>query len=280
TKDTKDAVKLIIKQNPHIIVFVGGDGTARDVYSVIKDKVPMLGVPSGVKVYSSVFGGSPAESAELLDMFSKNEIKAKECEVLDIDEEKFRKGELDTTLIGYAMVPYFESFIPGGKMATPIDEEDEQEAIAKRIAYEIDKGLYLFGPGTTVAGCSEHLGIENSLLGVDIVLVDKDRKPKVVKLDANEEEILEEMKKHRNKIKIVISPIGRQGFIFGRGNLQISENVLEHVEKEDVLLVSTQGKLNEVTFLRVDVTPEINQKFQGYMKAIVSYSDSKIQKVI
>ncbi|MFH1787106.1 MAG: ATP-NAD kinase family protein [archaeon] len=278
--DTKRMAKRILEEKPHIIVFVGGDGTARDVYSAVKDNIPILGVPSGVKVYSSVFGGSPDESAALLDMFADGAVPAKACEVLDIDEAKYRKGILDTKLVGYAKVPYYESLIPGGKSASTISEEEEHEAIAKRIAYEIDAGLYLFGPGTTVAECSKMLGLKHTLLGVDIVEVDRQRKPCVLKLDANERDILAEMKRHGNRVKVIVSPIGKQGFIFGRGNQQISENVLKYVSKEDVLVVATQNKLNEVKFLRVDVNPEINSRFQGYMKVIVSYSDSKIQKVV
>ena len=271
---TQKYLRAILKKNPKLIVFAGGDGTARDVYEVIGDKMPILGIPCGVKVYSSVFASSPIDAAEIADKFLRGSLETKECEILDIDEEDYRNNVLDTKLFGYAKVPYEPALIPGTKAPTQVTESEDQEGIAKRVAGEMD-GKYILGPGTTIGAISKQLGIDYTLLGVDVIEV-KNGKPRVLKKDANEKDLLELVD---TKTKILVSPIGHQGFIFGRGNQQISARVLGRIPVENVTIVATRSKIEGCNGLRIDVDPEINKKFGDHIQVVVGYHDSQIVKL-
>jgi len=271
---TKKYLKKILKQKPELILFAGGDGTARDIFEVVGDSIPILGIPCGVKLYSSVFASSPKDAAEIANKYLSGLIETKECEVMDIDEEDFRNNILDTKLFGYAKVPYEPALIPGSKAPTEITESEDQEGIADRLM-ETMNGNYILGPGTTVAAICKKLGIEYTLLGVDFVEV-KDHKATLVKKDANESNLLQLTD---SDTKIIVSPIGHQGFIFGRGNQQISAKILEKVPTENITIIATRSKLEGCNGLRIDVTPEINKKFGDHIEVVVGYHDSQIVKL-
>lgn len=274
SEHTKKYLKTIIKKKPELILFAGGDGTARDVYGVVGNSIPILGIPCGVKVYSSVFAASPMDAAELTKKFLSGTITTKDCEVMDIDEQDFRNNILDTEIFGYAKVPYEPALIPGSKVPTEVTDSDDQEGIAKRLAESMG-GKYVLGPGTTVAAICERLGVGCTLLGVDVVEVENGN-AKILKKDANESDLLGLVD---SNTKIIVSPIGHQGFIFGRGNQQISARVLEIVPTKNITIAATRSKLEGCSGLRIDVTPEINKKFGGHIQVMVGYHDSQIVKL-
>ncbi len=272
-KDTKEAVGEFMKENAELIVFVGGDGTARDVVKVADSKIPVLGVPSGVKMYSSIFAVNPEKAAEVVMKFLEGGAKLMDSEVLDIDENAYRKNKLRIKLFGYAKTPYVEDLIQSSKSEyVGSEEEEDKRWLAEFFVENIEKDtLYLLGAGTTVAKIAEVLGLEKTLLGVDALY-----NGKIIAKDLSENEILELIEKYP-KVKIVITPIGSQGFIFGRGNQQFSERVLEKVGKENIIIVATSRKIRELKKLRIDL--ENAQKFRGYYKVLVGYGKYKLMKV-
>ena len=72
--DTQTAVDKFLAASVDLVLFCGGDGTARDICSVTDEKTPVLGIPAGVKMYSGVFGITPAHTAKLLLRYLTKEI--------------------------------------------------------------------------------------------------------------------------------------------------------------------------------------------------------------
>ncbi len=258
-----------------IIVFVGGDGTARDILEAVDQEIPCLGIPAGVKIYSSVFANNPKLAADIIIQFLWDELPLREAEVLDIDEEQFRNGKLVSSLYGYLNIPFEPNYTQHSKMATPnsYDELNNQERVAKRIIAEfVEDTYYLLGPGTTIKAITDMLNQEKSLLGVDLLL-----NKKIIGLDLNEAQILERIED--KNVKIVITPIGRQGFLFGRGNLQISDKVLKKVGPENIIVVATRYKFENLAGkkMRIDTrNPEFDYEMRGEYKVLIDYEEEKI----
>ena len=277
-EDTRRIARAMIGK-VDLLVFVGGDGTARDVLDAVDQELPVLGVPSGVKIYSSVFAVNPGAAALVVKAFAEGRARVVEEEVLDIDEEAYRRGELRIRLYGYLKVPVVAEYIQSSKQPSldTLDEEENRRAIAQRIVEEMDPNtLYILGPGTTVKAIADELGIEKTLLGVDAVY-----NGRVVGRDLDEKGLLELIKKY-GRAKIIISPIGGQGFIFGRGNQQISPEVIKAVGgKKNITVVATRRKINELKVLRVDTGDHmVDKMLKGYIKVVVDYYDSVMIKVI
>lgn len=278
SEDTMKVCKRFLDLNVDLIVFVGGDGTARDVVKVVGQQKPIIGVPSGVKVYSSVFAVSVKAAAETVYRFIKEGVPLRDGEVVDVDEEAFREGRLLMKLYSLAKVPYESRLMQLTKSPTIFDEEKEnQYAIAKYVVENIDPNtLYILGPGTTVKAITDELGVDKTILGVDILLGKK-----LIAKDVNEQKIIEILEKYRsNPVKVIVSPLGAQGFVFGRGNQQISSKILSKISKDDMIIVSTRFKLNNTPILRIDTgDPKIDEKFKGYVKIIVDYNEELVAKI-
>ncbi len=270
--DTINTVRALLDENVDVVVFVGGDGTARDVASVVSKNVPILGIPSGVKMYSSVFAVSPEKGAYVLKAFIEHKASIKDGEVLDIDEEAYRHNRFSVKLYAIVKVPFVSDMVQSSKSVYHGDDEQEKNDIAEFFVEEIydPKTLYFFGAGTTVARIAEVLGVKNTLLGVDAIYNQKN-----IGADLSEKEILTLLKKYKNAV-IVISPIGSQGFIFGRGNQQFSEEVIKMVGKNNILVVATPTKLRDLDTLKADISLNI----EGYIKVLCGYQRYKIMKII
>ncbi|MFX1274776.1 MAG: ATP-NAD kinase family protein [Promethearchaeota archaeon] len=259
-----------------IILFLGGDGTARDVFRAIGADIPCLGIPTGVKIYSSVFSVNPRDAASIIMQFLWDEIPLKESEVLDIDEEEYREGKLVSKLYGHLLIPYNPNFSQQAKMGTPNSDLTNQERIAKRICEILDDEVYyLLGPGTTTRAITDLLHQEKTILGIDLLL-----NRKIIARDLNEEQILSFI--NGKKVKIITSLIGRQGFLFGRGNLQFSPRILKKVTPKNIIIIATKFKLLRIDrqLLRIDTRdPELDLKMKGLYQVIVDYDEIKICKV-
>ena len=263
--DTREGVRRFLDRDVDLVCFVGGDGTAVDVASVLAEhdsSVPMLGVPAGVKIYSSVFGVTPADAGRIAADFDRVEDR----EVNDIDEAAYRAGEVRAELKAVVPVPVADG-VQGGKQLSG----GSVDALAEGFAAEVEPNTtYVFGPGGTVGAIQDALGVDASPLGVDVV-----RDGRVLVADANEAEILEAM---AEPTIVVVSPIGGQGFIFGRGNHQLSPEVIRRAA--DVVVVASNEKLDQVGVLRVDTDDaELDESLRGWMHVRTGRFTTRLVKV-
>lgn len=260
-----------------LILFAGGDGTARDIYEAVRDTMPVLGIPAGVKTHSAVFAVNPKAAGDLAAKYLIEEgISTHLAEVMDVDEDAFRENRVSAKLYGYLNVPYEETMIQGAKAGTPIDEQMEAEAIASDLMESWhDDCLYILGPGTTTMTIAQRLGIAKTLLGVDVL-----QGKELVASDVNERQLLELVS--GKKAKIIVSVIGGQGFIFGRGSQQISAEVISKVGKENVIVVSTPDKLAALRgkSLLVDTGDrEVDDLLSGYIRVVTGFGRRAVCRV-
>ncbi len=275
--DTKRIAKQMVKENIDLLIFCGGDGTARDIFDSVGLEKPVVALPAGVKMFSSVFAINPRAAAEIVDKFIEETIETQEKEVLDIDEDLVRQDILQAKLYGYLKVPKVLGLIQSGKTGSGIGrtiEENKQEIAQFIIENMEDDALYLLGPGTTIKTITDNLDLPKTLLGIDAVY-DK----KSVELDLNEKKILELLNHYRKTI-IIISPIGGQGFLFGRGNKQITPKILRIIRKENIRIISTVDKIRDLACLRVDTGDlETDKMLIGFTKVITGYKEELIIKI-
>ncbi|MHA1772745.1 MAG: ATP-NAD kinase family protein [Candidatus Heimdallarchaeota archaeon] len=276
-EDTIRAARECLKRGVKLVVFFGGDGTACDMFEAVQDKVPLLAVPSGVKMHSACFALNPEIGAMILKQFTEGQLNLTHAEVMDIDEEAFRAGMVSASLKGMVEIPYLKSAFQGGKMASPAtqDEKLDQKIIARRVCEDMERDtLYLLGSGTTCKAVADYLGIEKTLLGVDVIY-----NRKLLALDQNEQQLLEWLDKYP-KAKIIVTVIGNQGFIFGRGNQQFSPAVIRKVGLDNIILIATISKLEKTEKLRVDTgDPELDKELQGFVRVITSYHEDLLMRI-
>jgi predicted polyphosphate/ATP-dependent NAD kinase len=260
-----------------LIVFCGGDGTARDVSEGVGQETPVLGIPAGVKIYSSVFAINPEAAAESTVAFLEGQIPKKLGEIVDVDEVAFRKNRLSVKLFGYLTIPDSGPLMQGSKSATSLSEDAELNAIAEYLVEEIDPvSTYILGPGSTVERIAERLGVKKTLLGVDVVKGDG----KVLGRDMNETALLGLVSK--SSTKIIISPIGGQGFLFGRGNQQISPDIIRRVGVGNIIVVGSRSKIEALhprRLLTDSGDEETDRQLRGYRRVITGYREEMVVKV-
>ncbi|OGS43786.1 MAG: hypothetical protein A3K76_04490 [Euryarchaeota archaeon RBG_13_57_23] len=273
--DTVRAGKAFLAENVDLILFAGGDGTARDLLDAVGSAIPLVGIPSGVKMHSAVFALTPEAAADSVEAFGKSGT-TREAEVMDVDEESFREGVLQAKLFGYARVPDDTTHMQSSKMTYHSGSaDDESEELGQYVAESLEKGVvYIIGPGSTTESIAGHLGLRKTLLGVDVYLDGK-----TLAEDASEKTILELLAQHRDA-RIVVSPIGAQGFIFGRGNQQISPRVIRKVGVGNIMVVSTPTKLRNTPILRVDTGDlTLDEALGGRRKVLTGYKRKKLATI-
>ncbi len=273
--DTISSVREFLRVGVDLVVFVGGDGTARDVLEVIDARTPMTGVPSGVKMHSAVFLNRPEDLGPAVSSYWKTGA-LKKAEVMDVDEDLFRKGVVRAKLYGIAMVPDDKTHIQTGKSSyETLSAEDEAKEIGSYIAESMEpQTAYILGPGTTTSHIAEALGIRKTLLGVDVI-----SDGRLVISDATEKDLLRVLGT-KGKAIIVLSPIGSQGFFLGRGNQQISCKVVRAAGPESIVVVATPTKLKDTKVLRVDTgDPDLDAELRGRVKVVTGYKRRKLVEV-
>ena len=172
-----------------LLVFCGGDGTARDILKAVNMTLPVLGVPTGVKMHSAVFAVSPQAAARVAMNFLWSGLPLREVEVMDVDEKAFREGRLSAELYGYVLTPYEPHLIQENKMASPLTESElrNQAAIAIYVIENMKTDvIYIIGPGTTTRTIGDLLDEKKTLLGVDLFC-----NKKIIASDVNEKQILD-----------------------------------------------------------------------------------------
>ena len=267
SEDTQSVAKGIVEAGVDLLVYCGGDGTTRDIQKAVDMKVPALGVPTGVKMHSALFAVSPQAAARVAIRYLWGGLPLREAEVMDIDEQAFRQGHLSAELYGYLLSPFEPHLIQGNKMESPMtqNELENQAAIAVYMIEEMQPDIrYIVGPGTTTRTVADLLDQKKTLLGVDLI-----QNKQIIARDINEKQIIEATS--GKPTKIIVTPIGGQGFIFGRGNQQISSRVIRQVGLDNIVVIATKSKLDRLKSLRVDTGDiELDNKFRAHGVKVVS----------
>lgn len=269
--DTRDAVRAFVGADVDLVLFCGGDGTARDV-AAAAGETPILGVPAGVKMYSGVFVVRPSAVGEVL----AGDYALREAEVIDIDEEAYRQGDLRARLYATARVPFLPGRVQCGKEVSFGNETDARDGIARFMADLIRAGgCVVLGAGGTTAAIAREAGIEVTLLGVDVVVDGK-----CVASDVDEAALLAHVQ-GAGRCRIIVSPIGAQGAVLGRGTGPITPAVLRAVGPENIVVVATPGKLAATPALFVDTgDPALDAAFGERISVVCGYHIARLMPLL
>jgi predicted polyphosphate/ATP-dependent NAD kinase len=279
--DTRAAAAELLVAGVDLVLFCGGDGTARDIAGVIGSRVPMLGIPAGVKMYSGVFGVSPERTAEILLRFLKGELRLAEAEILDLDEERYRAGEWVIRLHHTVLTPFEPTFTQLSKQL--IMETSDAEAKAEIASYLAEimwndrETLFILGPGSTLHAAAQEMGLRKTLLGIDAAVAGE-----IVGRDLSEEGLIALLGRYR-RCKLVLSPIGAQGFVVGRGNLQLSPVALRKIGIGNMIVAATPAKLARTPVLRFDTgDPSLDAELaaHGYLPVVVGYRRERLVQIV
>ena len=284
-QDTKNAVIKMVEGGIDALLYAGGDGTTRDIISTLqeigRDDLPLIGVPSGVKMHSGCFAATPQAAAEVLHAWFRGDLLVANTEVMDLDEEAYLRGEWKVRLYAEAMTPASPRWMQGAKQRIESSDESEIiEGIAEHIGEMMDEDdnlLIVWGSGGTLRRMAKHLGFEKTVLGIDVV-----QSSQIIAEDVNESDLLKLLSSHDGKSLILLSPMGGQGFLIGRGNLQISPAVIRQVGIDGVLGIATPAKLLSLTTLRIDSGERtLDNEFRNkkYLKVLQGYRTTRLIKV-
>lgn len=280
--DTAKLIKGLLNNNVDIIVYAGGDGTTRDIVNALEgNETPIVGVPGGVKMHSGCFATTPIAAAEVMLSFLQGDLLSSITEVMDLDEEIYLKGQWKVRMYGEAWTPASPRFMQGSKQQVERASEVEIiEGLANHISDLInndDQLMLIFGSGGTISRIGGHLGLDLTLLGIDIYHNGQ------IYSDLNEQQLLQKITPHQGNKLLLLSPMGGQGFLIGRGNLQLSPDVLRAIGHDSILGVATPSKLIGLNFLRIDTgDPELDLIFQDkkFIKLLQGYRTTRVIRVL
>ena len=273
-EDTSAAAKALIAQNVDLILFAGGDGTARVIADAVGVSQPVLGVPSGVKMHSGVYANAPEAAGEILkQLLTGTLVNIVERDVKDIDEDAFRNGQVRARFYGTLLVPEDSQFLQQVKNAGTERDELAQLDVAQEMIEQLQPDtLYLVGPGSTTHLFLQELGLDGTLLGVDLLLNNE-----LIATDLSAAQITAQLDKFSGPVKMIITAIGGQGHILGRGNQQFTPAILRRIGKENIHIIAARGKILALNGrpLLVDTNdPELDLAFGGYRPVITGYSET------
>ena len=279
--DASSTSDFIKSHSPDLFLYAGGDGTTRDIVEALGDReIPLVGVPGGVKMHSGCFATTPKAAAEVVWSFITGDLMLARTEVMDLDEEVYRKGEWKVKMYGEAFTPASPRWMQGAKEQVQRETEEETlEAMSSHIANLVEENpelMIVWGSGGTLRQICKQLEYDSTLLGIDIQHAGK------MYNDLNEQGLLEIIKSHDNEIKLLLSPMGGQGFLIGRGNLQLSPDVLRAIGIENILGIATPAKLLGLNELRIDTGDEkldAEIRSKKYLKVLQGYRTTRIIRV-
>jgi predicted polyphosphate/ATP-dependent NAD kinase len=281
TTDANSTAEFINSHEPDLFLYAGGDGTTRDIVEAMGERqIPIVGVPGGVKMHSGCFATTPKAAAEVVWSFITGDLMLARTEVMDLDEEVYQKGEWKVRMYGEAFTPASPRWMQGAKEQVQRESESETlEAMAMHIdsLVEDDSDLMIvWGSGGTLRQMCKELGFESTLLGIDIQHNGK------MYQDLNEQGILEQIRKHNGNLLLLLSPMGGQGFLIGRGNLQLSPTVLREIGIENLLGIATPAKLLGLNEVRIDTGDEsLDEEIRErkYLKMLQGYRTTRVIRV-
>lgn len=263
--DTREFVQKLNKTDARILVFFGGDGTARDIIDA-RCTLPVIGVPLGTKMFSSVFAINLARSLQIFrDIVADKPISYSPAEVIDLDESIYNEGRIAIDSYGKLTVPVSDYILSMSKAEYP---ETSIGGMADYIIERMESGVnYIIGPGSTCKTINELLGLHGSILGFDLI-----RDGQLIGTDLSEEEIFSETIK---KTIVILSPIGGQGFLIGRGNKQLSRRILETIGFQNIMVIATEEKIRQLKALYVDLNGFTGEK-PRFIRVLFSYGRYKM----
>ena len=267
--DTVAAARAIAGAHVDLLLFAGGDGTARNIFEAVGDQVLVLGIPAGVKIQSAVFALNPEAAGGVAATIARGiPMSSSRREVVDLDEDAYRTGRVSAALYGTMLVPDQADQLQSMKQSGFSTEADQMSAISAYLEEHLEPGVtYAIGSGSSAKCISQRLGLPYELLGVDVI-----RDGKLLASDVTEEQLWEYAK--GGNMRIIVSPIGGQGFVFGRGNHQFSARVLNSVGKDGIIIISPEAKILSIQShtLRIDCgDPAVNEALQGYYSVLCGY---------
>lgn len=276
-EDTETAARQMVEEGIDLILFAGGDGTARNICNAIGDSAPVLGIPAGVKIHSGVYAVTPKAAGEIVAMLVRGElVTLADQEVRDIDEAAFREGKVRAKYYGELMVPAEGRFLQHVKNGGREVEELVLDDIAADFAETMEDDVrYIIGSGTTVQALMDSLGLENTLLGVDLI-----ENGELIGQDLTAQQLEELTSGHETRL--VITVIGGQGHIIGRGNQQLSPALLRRIGRDNIIVVATKSKIKELEGRPLIVDSgdaELNHTMSGLIRVVTGYRDSILYRV-
>ena len=281
-QDTSNLVHDLLEAEVDVILYAGGDGTTRDIVNALDgNETPLIGVPGGVKMHSGCFATTPKASAEVLLAFFQGDLMVAITEVMDLDEETYQKGEWKVRMYGEAWTPSSPRFMQGAKeQVERASESDTIEGLANHIGNLVDDEpelMVIWGSGGTLRRMGEHLNVELTLLGIDI------QHKGTIHSDLNEQQLLHHLVGYEGPRILLLSPMGGQGFLIGRGNLQLSPDVLRAIGFESILGVATPSKLLGMSSVRIDTgDPSLDDEYQQrrFIKLLQGYRTTRVIRIL
>ncbi len=279
-EDSERAAKAMVDANVDLLLFAGGDGTARNICSVVGTQVPVLGVPAGCKIHSGVYCVSPSAAGQVVSQMIAGELVSEmDAEVRDIDENAFREGKVIAKHYGEMRVPAELTYVQAVKMGGKEDEALVLDDIAAYVGEIIDDEpdtYFVMGSGSTVGAVMDFLGLENTLLGVDVV-----KQGELIASDVTASELI--ALTHDKPTKVILTVIGGQGHILGRGNQQLSPAFIRQIGKQNMLVVATKQKLQALNGkpLRLDSSDAtLDAELAGAFTVITGYKDKVLCQAV
>ncbi len=267
--DTHAAALSMRQAGVDLLLFCGGDGTAKDIHDAIGDSMTVLGIPAGVKIHSGVYAKTPRDAGWATRRFLEDKSTGVcNAEVMDIDEDAVRMGHIAARCHGYLRVLDDRRHIQVAKSGAAPSVSESLRSIVAGVTEEMaEERLYVMGPGTTVGAVMDELEIPNTLLGIDVV-----QNKMSVSSDVTESELLGLL--HGRPATIIVTVISNQGYILGRGNQPISPAVVRKVGKEQIIVIALPQKLASLSGrpLLVDTgDSDLDDSLSGYWRVMTGY---------
>jgi predicted polyphosphate/ATP-dependent NAD kinase len=288
-EDTKKVIALFVENNIDLLVFAGGDGTARDVLDALSSnnepdslQTPVVGIPAGVKIHSAVYSITPLHAGEIINLILEGEpLTLHEAQVMDLDEQAFREGKVIAKCHGYLSVPVDDTRMQLIKQGGIDSDEVTLQDMAADIIETMEQDVYyLIGSGSTTAEIMNQLSLPNTLLGIDIVLNEE-----LIASDVDERSILEIINAHA--VKIIVTVIGGQGHVFGRGNQQLSGKIISHVINQsggqsNIIIIATNEKLRSLgtrPMIADTGSNDLDKQLAGLYSVVTGYQQKTLYKL-
>lgn len=270
-QDTELAAQALVDAKVDLILFAGGDGTARNICHIVAEQTTVLGIPAGVKIHSGVYAISPTAAGKLVAKLIAGELVSLDsADVMDIDEEAFRQGVVKARRFGEMRIPaqlrYVQSVKAGGQESDELVLADLAAYVSEQMK---DKVRYVMGSGSTVAAIMQELGLENTLLGVDVV-----ENGQLIAKDVTAEQLFSLIDGYPSQL--IITLIGGQGHVFGRGNQQLSPKVIRCLGRSNIQVIATKEKLEQLQgrpLLADTGDAALDHELAGLINILTGYND-------